>query len=75
MLDEQMKREIIADAFDESRNRAFAKADELAEAFINKHWQQMNVDQIIKFLMDVQKIVGPFPVSRKIPDTHFEFRL
>lgn len=70
-----MKKEILADAFNEERNQAFAMADKLADKYEKEHWPTVTVDHVIKFLMDVQKITGHFPISREIPTAPFGFRL
>jgi hypothetical protein len=65
MLSEQEKREMLEDARSKERrdNFRFAK-DKIKEV-------PLSLDEYIKFLNDIQKIFGPFPISYKPTPTKF----
>ena len=41
--------------------------DKKAKEFIQKYWASLTVDKVIEFLMNVQKVTGPFPISKDVP--------
>lgn len=75
MFDEEKKKEMLEDTYSEKRRKAFEEADKRAQIFIKKHWPKMTVDQVIRFLVDVQKITGPFPISKEVSAPPYDFRL
>jgi len=75
MFSEQEKKEILEDALSAKRRRGFEIADKKAEKFSKKHLLSLTADRIIKFLMDTQRVTGPFPVSKDIPVSLGNFRL
>ncbi len=65
MLSEQEKREMLQDARSKERRDSFRFAkDKIKE-------KPLTLDEYIKFLNDIQKIFGPFPISRKPTPTKF----
>lgn len=75
MLSENEKKEISEDALSKSRQKSFEIADEKANAFFQKYPVSITVDRVIAFLMDVQDVAGPFPISKTIPTAPFNFKL
>ena len=67
MLSEEEKKEILEDALSEKRRKAFEEADRRAEEFVRKYRPRLTVDGVIAFLMNAQKVTGPFPISREVP--------
>lgn len=67
MLSEREKKEMLEDALSLKRREEFEIADEKAEVINRKHISYITADTVIKFLMDTQKVTGPFPVSKTLP--------
>ena len=61
MLNEQDEREFMEDGRSEARRAAFRTANEPPHA--------ANLDDVFAFLDGFQRMVGPFPVSRRISST------
>ncbi len=65
MLSEQEKREMIEDA------RSKKRRDDFRVAKIKFPPRQLSLDEYIRFLDSVQKIFGPFKLSRESTPTRF----
>ena len=63
MLDDIEKRELLEDANNLERRDDFRFSSRIP---IN-----LSFDEYLKFVDDLQKIFGPFPVSTKITETRF----
>ena len=61
MLDEQFKREMLEDGLSKERMLDFRK--------LNKDSICTSLDDYLSFLRGLQKIFGPFPVSKKFTKT------
>ena len=75
MLSEQEKKEMLEDAVSKKRQKAFEEADKRVEVFMRRHLTSITADKAIKFLMDTQEAIGPFPVSKEITTNSSNFRL
>ena len=75
MLSEQEKKEMLEDALSVKRRKGFEAADKKAEKIYKKYLSSLTADKVIKFLMDTQKVTGPFPVSKAVPTGRRNFRL
>jgi len=75
MLSNQEKKEMLKDALSRKRRMAFETADKKAQPFIQEQLSSLTVDRVIDFLMNVQKVTGPFPISKNAPDTTGDLRL
>ena len=75
MLSEREKKEMLEDALSKRRRKGFEMADKKAEPFVRKHLLSLTVDKVIKFLANAQKVTGPFPVSKIVPDASCKFKL
>ena len=75
MLSEREKKEMLEDALSRKRREGFEMADKKAELFIQKRLLSLTADKVIKFLMDTQKVTGPFPISKTVLTTTRNFRL
>ncbi len=75
MLSEQDKKEMLEDALSEDRRKAFEEADRRAEVFTKKYQASMTADKAIKFLMDTQELIGPFPISKIVSNSSQNFKL
>jgi len=67
MLSEREKKEMLEDALSAKRRKGFEIADKRAEKICKKHLSSLTPDKVIRFLMDAQKVTGPFPVSKIVP--------
>lgn len=63
MLDEVEKQEMLEDALSIKRRDDFR--------FANQIPTELTFGEYLKFLDDLQKIFGPFPVSKKFTETKF----
>ena len=61
MLDEQFKKEMLEDGLSKERMLDFRK--------VNNITIPMSLDDYLNFLRGLQKIFGPFPVSKKFTKT------
>ena len=75
MLSEQEKKEMLEDALSKKRREAFEAADKKGEPFVRKYTSSLTVDKVISFLMNAQKVTGPFPISKTTHSTTRNFRL
>lgn len=75
MLSKQEKKEMLEDTLSKERREAFAKADKRAEPFVQKYLLSLTADKVIEFLMNAQKIRGPFPISKTVVTDPYNFRL
>jgi len=66
MLNTLEKKEMLSDAFNQLRRRAFKEAERLVKASFPK-----SLDEYIRFLMAVQKISSPLVCSQKKTITKF----
>jgi hypothetical protein len=64
MLSEEEKKEMLEDAKSESRRSAFS-------ATKNMNNNRLSFDEYLAFLMEMQYIFSPFPVSRHKTNTEF----
>lgn len=67
MLSEREKKEMLEDALSAKRRKGFEAADKKAAKIYKKYLSSLTVDKVIKFLMDAQKVTGPFPISKIVP--------
>jgi len=67
MLSEQEKKEMLEDAVSAKRRKGFETADKKAAKVYKRYLSSLTADKVIKFLMDTQKVTGPFPISKVIP--------
>ena len=75
MLSEREKKEMLEDALSVKRRKGFEAADKKAAKIYKKYLSSLTADKVIKFLMDTQKVTGPFPVSKTIPTFVGKFKL
>lgn len=75
MLSEQEKKEMLQDALSKQRRMAFEAGEKKAKILVKKYLSSLTVDKVIKFLMDAQKITGPFPIPTTTPTPPYNFRL
>lgn len=61
MLSEEEKKEMLEDGLDQVRKKDFAFSKNLE--------QSMTFDEYIGFLDGLQKVFGPFEISKKITET------
>ena len=64
MLSPTEKREMLEDASSASRRRNFREGQRAGLEFDRSH-DGRSLDSYIQFLQDVQKIFGPFKISRR----------
>ena len=67
MLSEREKKEMLEDALSAKRRKGFETADKKAAKFYKRYQSSLTADRVIKFLMDTQRVTGPFPVSKIVP--------
>ncbi len=67
MFSEREKKEMLEDALSAKRRKGFEAADKKAAKIYKKYLSSLTADRVIKFLMDTQKVTGPFPVSKTVP--------
>ena len=71
----QEKKEMLEDALSKKRRKSFEAADKKARPFVQKYQSSLTADIVIKFLMDAQRVRGPFPISKTVPKDPSDFRL
>lgn len=75
MLSEKEKREFLEDAYNPEIRRNFQEAEQKYLDWLRKHPGYRTLDNYITFLNSIQKIFGPFPISKESPTPPCDFRL
>lgn len=75
MLSEKEKKEMLDDAYNPRIRKAFQETERKYLDWLKKHPGYRSLDTYITFLNSIQKVFGPFPISKETPTLPFNFRL
>lgn len=75
MLSEKEKKEMLEDAYNPQIRNAFQEAERKYLDWLKNHPGYRSLDNYITFLNSIQKIFGPFPISKETPTPPYDFKL